>query len=232
MGSADPWASAYDANDNPVVSSSGKIIDPINSSEYAWTGPWGEAFGSGRYTKAAFYESNADDGSIVRINLTNPFTFTKIARGFKVNHGVPGSILAPSGLTYDSMRDVLYVVDGADNQIVALHKPGALGADAVQLTPYGFAGYGAGAAEVVYAGSPLNAPISAALLFNGDLVVGNTGNNVLLEITPSHKIVGMKNLDSGAAGALFGIAATGSSAATTKVYFNDDNDNTVKLLSK
>jgi hypothetical protein len=31
-------------------------------------------------------------------------------------------------------------------------------------------------------------------------------------------------------GALFGIVAVGTDASSTKIYFNDDNDNTVKVL--
>jgi hypothetical protein len=34
------------------------------------------------------------------------------------------------------------------------------------------------------------------------------------------------------ADALFGIVATGASAANTKVYFNDDNDNNVQVLER
>ncbi len=79
---------------------------------------------------------------------------------------------------------------------------------------------------------PLDAPISAALLPNGNLVVGNTGDNNLFEITPQGRLVGTKLADSGAPGALFGIVATGTSNADTLIYFNDDNDNTVKVLSR
>ncbi|MDB5028544.1 MAG: SMP-30/Gluconolaconase/LRE-like region, partial [Candidatus Eremiobacteraeota bacterium] len=94
-----------------------------------------------------------------------------------------------------------------------------------------FGGGSAGSARVVFAGAPLNAPISSALLPNGNLVVGNTGDNNLFEITPQGQIVGTKLADSGPAGALFGIVATGTSNADTKVYYNDDNDSTVKVLS-
>jgi hypothetical protein len=230
MGSSAPWVAAYAANDNPIVSGSGQLIDPINN--YAWTGPWGQAFVAPANGAPAFYESNANDGSIVRINLGNPFTFDKIATGFPVNHGVPGQILAPSGLTYDAQRDILYVVDGASNALISIANPATIPGGGIVVVNGNIGGKYASRVKILASGGPLRAPISAALLYNGDIVVGNTANNFLLEYTPAGTLVAAKNLDHGAPGALFGIAATGASASTTKIYFNDDNDNTVKVLSR
>jgi hypothetical protein len=229
MSGSAPWVAALDANDNPIVSGSGALVSPINN--YPWTGPWGQTFAASTgWSSAAFYESNASDGSIVRINLSSPFTFEKIAAGFSVNHGVPGSILAPSGLTYDPVRDVLYIVDGNADRLVAIDAPENVHTGGIVVTPAGFRGPSAASAHVVYAGAPLASPISAALLFNGDLVVGNTRNNVLVEIAPGKGVAGEKLLDAGAPGALFGIAATGKNLATTRIYFNDDNANAVRVL--
>jgi hypothetical protein len=76
-------------------------------------------------------------------------------------------------------------------------------------------------------------PISSALLANGDLVVGNTGDNNLVEIRPSTKTsVGTRNVDTGAAGAIFGIATSGTTAATQKIDFDDDNTNTLVQISQ
>lgn len=44
-------------------------------------------------------------------------------------------------------------------------------------------------------------------------------------------MVGAIDLDGGTVGALFGIAASGTSLQTTRIYFNDDNDNAVKVLA-
>lgn len=228
MGGAAPWVAALDANDNPIVSGAGKLVTPINT--FGWTGPWGQAFVSGPKSPPAFYESNANDGSIVRINLGTNFTFDTIATGFPVNHGVPGSILAPSGLTYDAVRDILYVVDGDVNALTAIHNPATIPAGGIVINGGNITGPDAGRLKIVYRGAPLNAPISAALLFNGDVVVGNTGNNELIELSPDGKVVGSHLLDTGGPGALFGIVASGNSTATTRIYFNDDNDNTVKVL--
>jgi hypothetical protein len=228
MGNAAPWAAAVDANDNPVVSPSGTILTPINN--FAWTGPFGEAFVAPPTGNAAFYESNMNDGSIVRINLGSTFTFDKIVTGFPVNHGVPGSILAPSGLTYDPARDLLYVVDGATNTVFSIRSPGTIPAGGIAVTRGGFTGRFANRADVVYTGAPLNAPISAALLYNGDLAVGNTGNNKIIELA-GHHVVAQQLVDGGPAGAIFGMVANGTSAATTRLYFNDDNSNTVQVLT-
>jgi hypothetical protein len=234
MGGALPWAAALDANDNPIVSADGTAINPLNT--FGWTGPWGQVFVpapvSAPKTPSAFYESNANDGSIVRINLGKPFTFDTIATGLPVNHGVPGSILAPSGLTYDRQRDVLYVVDGAVNALIAIWGPATIRAGGIVVQNGTIGGPQKERMKIIARGGWLNNPISAALLFNGDIVVGNTANNNLLEFTPDGHFVGARPLDKGNAGALFGIVASGTSAATTRIYFNDDNDNTVKVLTR
>jgi hypothetical protein len=229
MGDASPWVAALDANDNPIVSDTGSIVTPINN--YPWTGPWGQAFVAPQNAAPAFYETNANDGSIVRINLGSPFTFDKIAIGLPVNHGVPGSILAPSGLTYDVKRDILYVVDGAIDAVVAIHAPEKVAAGGIVFTKHGFSGPSGSSAHIVFAGAPLNAPISSALLFNGNLVVGNTGDNRIVELA-GRRVLGTRLVDSGSAGAIFGMVASGTSAESTRLYFNDDNDNTVKFLAR
>ena len=92
-------------------------------------------------------------------------------------------------------------------------------------------------ARVVYSGGPLNGPISSALLSNGNLIVGNTldgdGTNLLLEIsTTSDKVIEIKNVDIGPAGAIFGIVVVYNRCTDDDiVYFNDDNINSVVRLS-
>jgi hypothetical protein len=58
-----------------------------------------------------------------------------------------------------------------------------------------------------------------------------TGQNLMVELTPHGKVLNVRNVDTGAAGALFGMVATGTTRDDTSVYFNDDNDNTVKSLT-
>ena len=94
-------------------------------------------------------------------------------------------------------------------------------------------------ARVIAHGPPFNTPLSAALLKDGDLVVGNadigittpsTTTNLLIEVSPvlPGGFVGQPlQVDNGTPGALFGIAATVDASGNQIVYFNDDNNNAV-----
>jgi hypothetical protein len=199
------------------------------------TGPWGMIYAAS--FSPALYESNEADGSIYRLPVNGAVfgAATRIATGFSSNRGVPGTILAPSGLTYDPAVDTLYVVDGNVNTIYGLAHVSQIGADGVVVNGSAVGGPSSSSVRIIASGPPLNGPISAALLANGNLVVGNTldpdGTNLLLEVsTTAGGVVATKNVDQGAAGALFGIATTGS-AQTQKIYFNDDNSNSLNVLS-
>ena len=228
------WASAFVANDNPIVSPSGAVITTLPGGPFH--GPFGQVFAPKPtpFGNASFYESNAGDGSIVRINITNSgFTFDVIAKGFAVNGGAPGSILGPSGLQYDAKHDRLYIVDGANNTVVTFRHVSTIPAGGITVNGMGFDGPFANRATVLFSGAPLNGPISSALFEDGHLIVGNTldgnGQNLMVELNSAGKELAVKNVDRGAAGALFGMIAVNGS--DRKLYFNDDNDNTVKVLS-
>jgi hypothetical protein len=230
------WASVMVANDNPVIDANGKLIDNIKGKPFSQ--PWGQIYAQTTSGTPAFYETNAGTGSIVRINLTSGFTYDVIATGFPVNHGKPGTALAPSGLAYDASLDTLYFADGDNNTVVAFKNVTTIPKHGIKAESNGmkFSGPAAGDARIVYSGDPLNGPISTALLPNGNLVVGNTldpdGKNLLIELSASGKLLDVRNVDKGPAGALFGIVATGTNGADTKIYFNDDNDNNVQVLER
>jgi hypothetical protein len=214
------------------------------------------------------YVSNFD-GSIDRIELIGDAqtTFTKIASGF-CGSGVPGAIFAPSGLTYDGAIDTLYIVDTSSNSVVAFANVSSIGAAGVVVsgqcssvmappTPVPtFSGPSASSARVIATGGPLIAPIGAALLADGDLIVGNGDLNITATQVPNQAVevspvlpggfVGAPiQLDAGtnAAGAacgtsvtcgqaaLFGIAATVDSSGGQLVYFVDDNANAVMQIT-
>ncbi len=234
------WASAFAANDNPLVSPGGAVLTTLPGGP--WHGPFGEAFAPGatRFGVASFYESNASDGSIVRINI-NPgpkFSFDVIATGFPVNNGVPGSILGPSGLQYDDKHDRLYIVDGTNNALYALRHVSTIQAGGISVGGGGssFSGPFRHRARLIFSGPPLNGPISSALFSNGHLVLGNTldpnGKNLMVEITSHGRVLDVKNVDNGAAGAIFGMVATGRVNDDTRLYFNDDNANAVEVLTR
>lgn len=251
------WVAAYTANDNPIISPAGMEVTNLASS-YAWAQPWGQIYGSPTppagstaAEPAAFYISNAMDGSIVQALVSaKPPTYNKIISGFPVSVSTTYGILAPAGLTYDPSSDTLYVVSSDTNSILSFSKVSTIPAGGVVITftpgtssggsyptttaaSFAFSGPNASQAKVLYTGTPLNYPVSSALLYNGDLIVGNTGDNNMIEIQPSTgMMVGMKNVDTGAAGAIFGIATSGTSVATQKIYFNDDNTATVNSISQ
>lgn len=231
------WAAAFAANDNPIVTSSGQTLTALR--QFTWHHPFGEAFVPpvNSISVPAFYVSNAGDGSLVRVYVfPGPqFKFATIATGFPVNHGVPGSILSPSGLNYQPMGDRLYVVDGTNNTLYAINNISRIVANGIVVHGLTFSGPQASSAHVIFSGAPLNGPISSAILPGGNVAVGNTldpdGKNLMVEISPTGSLLDVKNVDTGPAGAIFGMVASGTSLSTTKLFFNDDNDNTVKVLT-
>jgi hypothetical protein len=242
-------AAAFGANLNPLVASNGTVNNPFVA--YTFAGPWSEAFVAAAGSQpAALYVSNGKSGAIDRISLNGdaPTAFTEIAKGFCAT-GAPGAVFAPAGLTYDAAIDTLYIVDTSSYSVVALANVSAIGADGVVVngscgattpTPaLTFSGPSASSASVIAHGGLFNAPLSAALLADGDLVVTNADinspatPNLIFEISPALGFVGMPmRLDAGAAGALFGLATALDSQGNQIVYFNDDNSNTVNMLSK
>lgn len=231
------WLAAFAANDNPIFTSAGAFVTRLG--QFEWHKPFGEAFVApvNAISVPAFYVSNAGDGSLVRVYV-NPgptFKFATVITGFPVNNGVPGSILGPSGLNYQVAGDRLYVVDGTNNALYAIDNISKITAGGIVVHGATFSGKFAKSAHLIFSGAPLNGPISSALLAGGNIALGNTldpnGKNLMVEISPAGKVLDVKNVDTGAAGAIFGMVATGTSPSTTKLYFNDDNDNTVKVLS-
>ena len=242
-------ATASQANGTGVtvlVAPSGAISTPFSADVFAE--PWSVIYATHAGSEAV-YVSDATTGAIDRIALTSDAqtAFTEIASGFSTNQGKPGSISAPTGLTYDAANDTLYVVDTNANRVVALSNVSVIGTDGVIVTGTSFTGPSAASAKVIASGAPLNGPISGALLVNGDLIVGNTldpnGTNLLIEISPTVGVVAKMNVDTGAAGAIFGIVTVpktittmgtygSTNTQTNVIYFNDDNTNTVVLLSQ
>lgn len=248
-------ASAFVANQTPLVTPAGTVNTPFSADTFA--APWGQAYVPANGSNpAALYVSNAD-GTIDRIALKGDAqtSFSAIASGF-CGSGVPGAVFAPAGLTYDASIDTLYIVDTSSNSVVALANVSSIGAAGVVVdgqcgsvsappTPAPtFSGPSASSARVIAHGAPFIAPISAALLADGDLIVGNGDINIaagqmpnqVVEVSPSLPggFVGQPvQLDtSGTPGGLFGIVATVDGSGNQLVYFNDDNTNSVMLLTK
>jgi len=238
--------SAFSANLVPLVSATGALSSPFAADPFG--NPWGQTYAAANGS-AALYVSNQTNGAIDRISLNGDVQsgLTEIAKGF-CGSGAPGGVIAPAGLTYDPSIDTLYIVDTSSNSVVAFSSVSSIGADGILVigncgaTPAAaptFSGPSASLARIIATGGKLSAPISAALLMDGNLIVSNSDifgpptNNLLFEISPAIGFVGNPvQLDTGAAGALFGLAATTDASGNQLIYFNDDNDNTVKKLSK
>jgi hypothetical protein len=254
-------AAAYMSNKNPLVSAGGTVGSPFSADTFP--GPWGEAFVAATSMQPAAIYVSTIGGAIDRIalNADAQSSFTEIVTGF-CGSGMPGALFGPAGLTYDASIDTLYVVDTSSASVVALKGVSSLAADAVVVngkcstvsgppTPaLTFSGPSAASARVIAQGSPLITPLSAALLSDGDLVVGNadiliTGSqtpNLLIEVSPvvpggfvgqpyqADATVG-PGTSTVIPGALFGIAAAVDAQGNQIIYFNDDNTNSVMKLS-
>jgi hypothetical protein len=246
-------------NPSPLVSAGGGIGTPFSSDTFAQ--PWGEAYVGATTTQpAAIYVSNAPGGTINaggtidRITLDGDAqtSFTEIVKGI-CSGGAPGAIFGPAGLTYDPASDTLYFVATSYASVVAIvgvsniPKDGVVvngqcaGAALPTAVPT-FSGPSMASVRVIAHGAPFNTPLSAALLKNGDLVVGNADiglstpsatTNLLIEVSPvlPGGFVGQPlQIDNGTPGALFGIAATVDASGNQIIYFNDDNNNAVMQL--
>lgn len=251
-------ASAWSANQAPLVNGTGSVATPFASDTFE--NPWGVAYVAAAATHgAALYFTNVPGGaanakgSLVRIDLDDDAqtSFTLIASGFCTS-GAPGGIFGPAGLTYDASIDTLYIVDTSSASVIALANVSSIGPDGVTVngqcatttpTPVPtFTGAAAGSVRVIAHGPPFNTPLSAALLGDGDLLVANADiglstpsstTNLLIEVSPvlPGGFVGKPlQVDAGTPGALFGLAATVDGAGAQIVYFNDDNANAVMSL--
>ena len=253
-------AAAWSATANPLVSAAGVVSMPFAD---AFAYPWGEAYVAATGTQpAAMYVSNAPGGNIAaggtidRISLDDDAqtSFTEIASGFCTS-GSPGMIFGPSGLTYDPSNDTLYVVDTSSASVIAIvgisnvSKDGVVvngqcaGATTTPTPVPTFSGPSMTSARVIAHGAPLNTPLSAALLKNGDLLVANADigvqapsatTNLLIEVSPvvPGGFVGKPfQVDTATPGALFGLATAVDAEGNQVIYFNDDNAAAVLQLT-
>lgn len=153
-------------------------------------------------------------------------TYAQIATGLGDNattKALPvtaANAAGPQGFAYNAATGVLYVSNQADNTITAI--PNAATATGPTATT-----------TIPVASGVLNTPENIALNpANGDLYVVNAGNNTLNEINPTTgAVVGTRVLDTGAPGALFGLAVTVDATNSPVIFYANDNDNTLNVLA-
>lgn len=197
-------------------------------------GPWGMAYNfGGPPANSAFFWTNALDGTVWRVGAPlHPPAFaldTRTLIGVGLGHqpaaGTPvslaaGNVVGPQGLAYDKASGILYVADSANDRVIAIP-------DANTRT-------GATAGRVVYQGGPLHTPQGLAIdPTSGDLLVVNGAvDNNLIAIDPTEgEITGVRSLDHGPAGALFGLTATQDAQGNLVIYYVNDNDNSLHSLT-
>jgi hypothetical protein len=253
-------AAAWTANSNPLISAAGAVGMPFSGDTF--TQPWGEAFVAAAGAQpAAIYLSNAPGGAInaggtidrISLDVDAQTAITEVVTGV-CSGGVAGAVFGPAGLTYDPSSDTLYVVATSSNSVIAISGISTIPKDGVVVNGQcsasaapptavpTFSGPSMASARVIAHGAPFSTPLSAALLKNGDLVVGNADigvttpsatTNLLIEVSPvlPGGFVGSPlQIDNGTPGAIFGIAATLDAQGNQIIYFNNDNNNAVMQL--
>ncbi|MBV8530013.1 MAG: hypothetical protein JO104_01745, partial [Candidatus Eremiobacteraeota bacterium] len=204
--------------------------------------PFGNVFAmQGKHYQAAYdFIADAKTGSILSLSYDRYGTgkVVQVATGFAVNEHGPKGRLGPSGLQYDKGEDVLYILDGVDDTIVAFsHASDLLVKDEIIVKPGGKTFKckypKTTCASLVYSGAPLDAPEASALLPNGNLVVANThGGDALVELTPGGRILDKKIVDRDKMPGIFGLAASGTSDTDTTLYFTDTNRSQLRRLER
>jgi hypothetical protein len=202
------------------------------------------------YSPEYVWAGNGDTGTLDSFSLGGYGTNhpTEIINGFPVNKGTGWNVQGPSGFAYwcgalpgklrcKNKADTLYIADGDCNAIVSIdHASALLVKDEITV--------GAGCksfkclystttcGKLVKAGSPLNKPFAAAILPNGNMVVANTGNNTLVELMPSGKVLATKVVDKSKTPGIWGLFAIGTTDNNTEIYYTDTNSDELHELEQ
>jgi len=202
-----------------------------------FSGVWGQAV-SDVGGHVAFYWPNAGNGttgtgggSVYRLNpdptgspTGQPLnsTYTELTSGLAATPAgsTAAAPVGPRGMVFDAANDTLYVTNDADNRIVAI--------------PNADTATGPVAATVVLSGGALDTPQQITIdPANGNLLVVNgAGNNDLVELTTSGRVVATRDLaPSQPPGGLFGLTATTDANGNPVIYYDNANTNTLHELT-
>lgn len=163
-----------------------------------------------------------DRGTVVRLELltipgVRPFVLDEdvIATGFPERTDPNALVVGPTGVAL-SRDGTLYVADTQGNRIAAI--PGA----PFRELPARDGG------RTVSSGGELNGPLGMTLAPNGDILTANGGDGNIVETTPRGAQSDIAADAPGGAGVLFGLTVP---PGFEGVYFVDDGDNTLRVLT-
>jgi hypothetical protein len=214
-----------------ILNANGQVVMTLSDSALL-DGPWDLAVNdSGNFAEA--FVSNVLSGTVTRIDFAIPqggtpqvLSETQIASGFAHATNPSALVVGPTGLAFNPFTGILYVASTADNAIYAI--PNAA-----------FTQRDHGVGFLIYNDpTVLHGPLGMVLAPNGDLIIANgdainanpNQPNELVEISQFGQLVGQFQLDSGAAGAAFGLAVTEQNGVV-RFAAVDDNTNSVQIYT-
>ncbi len=198
-----------------------------------------DAYNPHLYSAEPLYTSDAKTGSIISFSSNsfgNPKP-TQVVTGFAVNNGSGWNVLGPSGLQYYGAKkaDIVYVVDGVDNTLVAIdNASNLLTKDEIIVLPGGTTfkckHKSFTCARLIYHGAPLSGPVAMALLPNGNLIIANTvGGNKLVEIASNGQVLDTRAIDKSSIPHIFALHAIGTTDSDTALFLTDTKTNKLYL---
>jgi predicted lipoprotein with Yx(FWY)xxD motif len=216
-----------------VLDSSGKPVSTISGPNIQ--GPW-DSTAKSEGSKTTLFVSNAlsggaakgihtiDNSTVLRIELESGEGQTpKVLSETVIANGIPwvdspeALVLGPTGLALAS-NGTLYVASTDGNRIFAISEA------MTRTTPAAKGG------TVVTEGGHLKEPLGMVIAPNGNIITSNGGDGNMVETTPAGQQVAVQTADKKTgAGSLFGLAIAPEGKG---IYFVDDGENTLNLLSE
>jgi hypothetical protein len=218
-----------------VLDNQGKPVETFSGSPI--NGPWDMTAADGGDSASLFFTNVlngtvaangqvVNQGTVVRLDLdldTNPKPAatgtTVIASGLSERTDPTALVIGPTGVGLNVLegKSVLYIADTLNSRIATIDDPLARNSSA-------------GTGATLSRGGALNGPLGLAVTLDGDVLTVNGGDGFIVETSPEGVQVAKKLLDNTGtppgAGALFGLAVV----RPDRVYFVDDNTNTLNLL--
>src|SRR5579859_38080 len=238
----DVWVADLAGNSIRIFAENGTLKTTLTSPLF--NHPWGMAYNWGMKnphdgSSASFFTSNALDATIDRIDLVwanGKWNF----KVFQIGQFTKGPEKTKIGLVWTpSIRidekkytDVLLAVDPVNNRIAAFPDSTTRNTSMTKSMDKGI---------TAFQGKPLNVPSVPTInpLDPDSILVTNQNDNNVTELNLyEKKVTGWRQLDNvpvdaanGNGSALFGVVAVKDAGGNLKLFFTDDNTNTLDQLS-